>query len=161
MTRLITLTLASFLAGATLVYAATKPATPPEKEPPLRLGNFSVSLNVKDLAASRAFYEKLGFKVIGGDPKNYLILQNHSATVGIFKGMFKGNILTFQPGWDRDTKPLADFDDVRHIQKTLTARGITLTTKAEEASTGPAYLTLKDPDNNEILIDQHVPAPKK
>ena len=129
---------------------------------PLRLGNFSVSLAVKDIAASRAFYEKLGFKVAGGEQaKNWLVLQNETATIGLFQGMFEKNSLTFNPGWDRSKKTLPDFDDVREIQKTLKDRGLKLTASADESSTGPAFITLTDPDGNPILIDQHVPAPKK
>ena len=130
--------------------------------PPLRLGKFSVSLTVKDLAKSREFYEKLGFAVSGGDQaKNWLILQNDTATIGLFQGMFNKNMLTFVPGWDRTNKVLPDFDDVRDIQKTLKSRGVALTTEADEASTGPASLTLADPDGNPILVDQFVPKPKK
>ena len=128
----------------------------------MRLGNFSVSLAVKDIAASRAFYEKLGFRPFGGDQaKNWLILQNETATIGLFQGMFDKNVLTFNPGWDRTAATLPDFDDVRNIQRTLKSRGLVLTTSADEASTGPASLTLVDPDGNPILIDQHVPSPRK
>ena len=131
-------------------------------EPPLRLGKFSVSLTVKDLARSRAFYEKLGFKVVGGEPaKKWLLLQDETATIGLFQGMFARNMLTFVPGFDRNDKTLPDFDDVRDIQKTLKSRGLTLTTEANESSTGPASLTLADPDGNPILVDQYVPKPKK
>lgn len=137
--------------------------TPNEKkEAPLRLGNFSVSLAVKDLAASQAFYEKLGFKVVGGEAKqNWLILQNETSNIGIFQGMFQKNILTYNPGWDRNKATMKDFDDVRDIQKTLKSRGLTLTMSADEASTGPASLMLSDPDGNPILIDQFVDKPKK
>jgi catechol 2,3-dioxygenase-like lactoylglutathione lyase family enzyme len=128
----------------------------------MRLGNFSVSLAVKDLGASRAFYEKLGFRVIGGDPaQNWLILQSETSTIGLFQGMFEKNLLTFNPGWDRNANALADFDDVRELQRTLQARGLTLATAADEASTGPASLMLIDPDGNPILIDQHVPKPAR
>ncbi|MFO0973266.1 MAG: VOC family protein [Phycisphaerae bacterium] len=127
----------------------------------MRLGNFSVSLTVKDIAASRAFYEKLGFKVIAGHPPRYLILQNESSTLGLFQGMFDKNVLTYNPGWDRNCKTLADFDDVRDLQRILLSRGLTLTTKADDASTGPASFTLSDPDGNQILVDQHVPRPQK
>ena len=127
----------------------------------MRLGNFSVSLAVKDLDTSRAFYEKLGFRKFGGDGTGYLIMQNETSTIGLFQGMFEKNILTFNPGWDRSAKPLLEFDDVREIQKQLKTRGVTLATEAEPASTGPASLTLFDPDGNQILIDQHVPAPRK
>jgi catechol 2,3-dioxygenase-like lactoylglutathione lyase family enzyme len=126
----------------------------------MRLGNFSVSLAVKDLAASRAFYEKLGFRAIAGDPaQNWLILQNETSTIGLFQGMFDKNLLTFNPGWDRNANALADFDDVRELQRTLQAKGLTLTSAADESSTGPASLMLIDPDGNPILIDQHVPKP--
>ena len=127
----------------------------------MRLGNFSVSLAVKDLAASREFYEKLGFRVIGGNGTNYSILQNETSTIGLFQGMFDKNILTFNPGWDRACTTLPDFDDVRDIQRTLASRGVTLATKADESTTGPASLVLIDPDGNQILIDQHVPSPRK
>ncbi len=128
----------------------------------LRLGNFSVSLTVKDIAASRAFYEKLDFKVVGGDQaKKWLVLQNETATIGLFQGMFEKNSLTFNPGWDRSKKTLPDFDDVRDLQKTLKDRGLKLTTSADESTKGPASFSLMDPDGNPILIDQHVPAPKK
>ena len=128
----------------------------------MELGNFSVSLAVKDLAASRAFYEKLGFRVVFGSPaQSFLILQNDTATIGLFQGMFDKNILTFNPGWDRTMKTLPEFQDVREIQRMLEGRGIKLTTKADEATTGPASLALSDPDGNQILIDQHVPAPRK
>ena len=127
----------------------------------MRLGNFSVSLAVRDIAASRAFYEKLGFRVIFGDQsQNWLILQNETSTVGLFQGLEK-NSLTFNPGWDRTGAPLPDFDDVRDIQRALENRGLTLTTSADEASTGPASLSLLDPDGNPVLIDQHVPRPPK
>jgi catechol 2,3-dioxygenase-like lactoylglutathione lyase family enzyme len=127
----------------------------------MRLGNSSVSLAVKDLAASREFYEKLGFRVIGGNGTNYSILQNETSTIGLFQGMFDKNILTFNPGWDRACTTLPDFDDVRDIQRTLASRGVTLATKADESTTGPASLVLIDPDGNQILIDQHVPSPRK
>ena len=128
----------------------------------MNLGNFSVSLAVKDLAASRAFYEKLGLRVVFGSPgQSFLILQNDTATIGLFQGVLDKNILTFNPGWDRNAKALPEFQDVREIQRTLESRGLTLATKADEASTGPASLTLFDPDGNQILLDQHVPAPRK
>ncbi len=125
----------------------------------MRLGNFSVSLAVKDLAASRAFYEKLGFKAVGGNGRNMLILQNDTSTIGLFQGMFDKNILTFNPGWDRACATLPEFDDVRDIQRTLASRGLTPAVKADESSTGPASFVLVDPDGNQILVDQHVPRP--
>lgn len=127
----------------------------------MRLGNFSISLNVKDLAASRAFYEKLGFQGFMGDGKRWLILQNETATIGLFQGMFDKNILTFNPGWDRKCASLPDFDDVRDIQRTIKARGIEPATSADEAGAGPASFVLIDPDGNQILVDQHVPRRKK
>ena len=108
----------------------------------MRLGNFSVSLAVKDLKASREFYEKLGFGVVGGDGAHYSILQNETSTIGLFQGMFDKNILTFNPGWDRACATLPEFDDVRDIQRTLTSRGIALATKADESTTGPASVVL-------------------
>jgi catechol 2,3-dioxygenase-like lactoylglutathione lyase family enzyme len=127
----------------------------------MRLGNFSVSLAVKDLAASREFYAKLGFRVISGTGTNYSILQNETSTIGLFQGMFDKNILTFNPGWDRTCATLPEFDDVRDIQRTLLSRGLALATKADESTTGPASIVLVDPDGNQIFIDQHVPSPRK
>jgi catechol 2,3-dioxygenase-like lactoylglutathione lyase family enzyme len=121
------------------------------------LGAFSISLNVKDLEASRAFYAKLGFEVVGGvAEQNWLILQNSErTTIGLFQGMFEKNSLTFNPGWASDQGELDSFTDVREIQRTLRERGIEPTVAADESTTGPAYLTIVDPDGNPILIDQH------
>ena len=128
----------------------------------MRLGNFSVSLAVQDLGASRGFYEKLGFQAVGGDPaSNWLILQNETSTIGLFQGMFDRNLLTFNPGWDRNGGTLPDFDDVRDIQRTLQARGVTLASAADESTSGPASLMVIDPDGNPVLIDQHVPRPAR
>lgn len=128
----------------------------------MRLGNFSVSLAVKDIAASRAFYEKLGFAVIAGNQKqNWLILQNETSTIGIFQGMLEKNTMTFNPGWNRKCETLPDYDDVRDIQRILKGKGLKLELEADAASTGPASLMLMDPDGNPILVDQHVPKPKK
>ena len=142
---------------------APKYSTPETKgDTRMELGNFSVSLTVKDITKSREFYEKLGFRVIlGNASQNGLILQNETATIGLFQGMFEKNILTFNPGWDRHSKTLGTFDDVRDIQKTLKQRGLSLATSADESTTGPASMSLLDPDGNTILIDQHVPGPKK
>lgn len=130
-------------------------------EPAVQLGNFSISLAVKDLAASRAFYERLGFRTFGGDPAaNWLIMQNDTCTIGLFEGMFEKNTLTFNPGWDRNAKPLAQFQDVRDIQRALVARGVDPVVGADEATDGPAFFMLLDPDGNPILVDQHVPRPK-
>jgi catechol 2,3-dioxygenase-like lactoylglutathione lyase family enzyme len=139
--------------GSALVTAQQTGATK------VKLGNFSVSLTVKDLKASREFYEKLGFRVILGNARNWAIMQNDTATIGLFQGMFEKNSLTFNPGWDRKGEMLKEFDDVRAIQQTLKSRGLKLQTEADESSTGPASFALTDPDGNPILIDQHVPKP--
>ena len=123
----------------------------------MELGAFSISLAVKDLLASRAFYERLGFQVTGGDPaEKYLILVNGHSVIGLFEGMFEGNILTFNPGWDQDANPLESFTDIRELQRTLKAEGIKLESEADESGNGPASLMITDPDGNPILIDQHV-----
>ena len=124
---------------------------------PTTLGAFSVSLAVKDLEASRAFYEKLDFQVVGGAAtQNWLILRNGTVTIGLFQGMFDRNILTFNPGWDEQAQPVAEYTDVREHQRRLKAQGLRLTSEADETTTGPASLVLMDPDGNPILIDQHV-----
>lgn len=123
----------------------------------MSLGAFSVSLAVKDLAASRAFYEKLGFREMGGDGKGWLILQNDTTTTGLFQGMFDKNILTFNPGWNHKTETLPVFEDVRDLQRRLIAAGITPVMAADENTTGPASFVIVDPDGNSILFDQHVP----
>jgi catechol 2,3-dioxygenase-like lactoylglutathione lyase family enzyme len=123
----------------------------------MKLGAFSISLAVKDLKASKIFYETLGFKEFAGDlDKNYLIMKNESSLVGLFQGMFENNILTFNPGWDQDANTLKNFDDVRQIQKYLKSKNITLEHEADETATGPASFVVLDPDGNAILIDQHV-----
>jgi catechol 2,3-dioxygenase-like lactoylglutathione lyase family enzyme len=123
----------------------------------MELGAFSVSLTVKDLGASRSFYEKLGFTAMGGDPsQGWLILKNGSTVIGLFQGMFDTNILTFNPGWDQDAKPLATFTDVREVQRALDAAGVAITTRADPAGSGPAHIVLSDPDGNVIMFDQHV-----
>lgn len=161
MARILNCVLACFF-GVCVSMQAAKPSEKQTRgEKTMRLGNFSVSLAVKDLAASRAFYEKLGFHAVGGNGKNWSIMQNETATIGLFHGMFDKNILTFNPGWDRNCKTLPDFDDVRAIQRTLVSNGLTLATKADESTTGPASLMLADPDGNQILLDQHVPSPQK
>jgi predicted lactoylglutathione lyase len=122
----------------------------------MKLGAFSVSLNVKDLKTSKEFYEKLGFKEFaGGMEKNYLIMKNENALVGLFQGMFEGNILTFNPGWDENAKNLEKFDDVREIQRQLKSSGVKLTSEADDKTSGPASVMLTDPDGNVIYIDQH------
>ena len=123
----------------------------------MQLGKFSVSLTVKDLAASRAFYATLGFEPVGGDPEqSWLVLQNGDATIGLFQGMFDANILTFNPGWDADKSTLAEFEDVRRIQARLKQAGVELLLETDPEGTGIGHIVLADPDGNQILIDQHV-----
>ena len=122
----------------------------------MELGAFSVSLNVKDIEASRDFYSQLGFEQIGGNAdENWLILRNADHVIGLFQGMFERNVLTFNPGWDQQGNETATFTDVRDIQKALKEHGIPLASEADETSMGPASLMLSDPDGNPILIDQH------
>ena len=123
----------------------------------MELGAFSISLAVADIEASRAFYEKFGFEVIGGDAaENWLILQSDGHTIGLFQGMFERNILTFNPGWDSAARTLDTFTDVRELQRQLKAEGVDLVSEADESSTGPASFVALDPDGNPILVDQHV-----
>jgi lactoylglutathione lyase len=123
----------------------------------MKLGTFSVSLAVKDIAASRAFYEKFGFEVFAGDAaKNWLILKNGDHVIGLFQGMFEKNILTFNPGWDSNAQKLSTFTDVRELQRQLKAQGVHLVNEADERTTGPASFVAVDPDGNPILVDQHV-----
>ena len=129
----------------------------PMQETKLPLGAFSVSLAVKDLAASRAFYEKLGFVVTGGDPaQNWLVLRSGTTTVGLFQGMFDNNLMTFNPGWNSQAQPIGAFTDVREIQAHLKKNGLKLISEVDESTNGPAHFTLSDPDGNTILFDQHV-----
>lgn len=123
----------------------------------MQLGAFSISLAVKDIAASQAFYEKFGFKPFGGDPaQNWLILKNGDHVIGLFQGMFDRNTLTFNPGWDQNAQPLDGFTDVRELQRRLKEQGVPLVAEADETTTGPAFLMAIDPDGNPVLIDQHV-----
>ncbi|MDO1500427.1 VOC family protein [Winogradskyella maritima] len=123
----------------------------------MKLGAFSISLSVKDIHASKAFYETLGFIQFAGDlERKYLIMKNGDSLVGLFQDMFEGNIITFNPGWDQDAKTLEDFDDVRAIQEQLKKSGVPLIREADTESKGPASIVLQDPDGNNILIDQHV-----
>ncbi len=123
----------------------------------MELGAFSISLAVKDIEASRAFYEKFGFKVFGGDAsQNWLILKNGDHAIGLFQGMFEKNTLTFNPGWDNNAGNLDTFTDVRDLQRQLKAQGVQLMTEADETTTGPASFVAVDPDGNPILVDQHV-----
>jgi lactoylglutathione lyase len=122
----------------------------------MELGAFSLSLAVKDLAVSRAFYEKLGFTAFGGDAEQgWLILHNGGCVIGLFQGMFEKNMLTFNPGWREKSEPLEEFTDVRELQKQLKTRGVAFKAEADEASSGPASFMIMDPDGNPILVDQH------
>lgn len=123
----------------------------------MKLGAFSISLNVKDIHASKLFYENLGFKVFAGDIKhNYLILKNESTIVGLFQGMFEKNMLTFNPGWDENATKLDSFTDIREIQKQLKNKGINIETEVDSNTSGPASFVVIDPDGNPVLLDQHV-----
>ena len=123
----------------------------------MKLGAFSISLSVKDIHKSKAFYENLGFSVFAGDlERNYLILKNGNALIGLFQGMFEQNILTFNPGWDESANKLDEFVDVRYIQKHLKKESVELEREADETTSGPASIVFYDPDGNTILIDQHV-----
>ena len=123
----------------------------------MKLGAFSVSLAVKDIAASRAFYEKLGFEQVMGDQsQNWLIMRNGETTIGLFQGMFEGNMMTFNPGWTSQAEAIDEYEDVREIQRRLKSSGLTLAAEADESTSGPGSVMLVDPDGNTILIDQHV-----
>ena len=123
----------------------------------MELGNFSISLAVKDIEASRSFYEKFGFRVFAGNAaQRWLILKNGDHAIGLFQGMFEKNILTFNPGWDSNAQKLASFTDVRELQRQLKAQGVQLQVEADESTTGPASFVAVDPDGNPILVDQHV-----
>ena len=121
----------------------------------MQLGVFSLSLAVKDLAASHAFYEKFGFTKLGGNEKNYLILKNGTAIIGLFQGMIPTNTLTFNPGWDENATSVDPFTDVRELQKQLKADGVSFVAQADESTTGPAHFMVMDPDGNPLLFDQH------
>lgn len=122
----------------------------------MKVGAFSMSLSVKDIEASKKFYETLGFKVFGGDvKKKYVIMKNEKTLIGLFQGMFEGNMLTFNPGWDENAKPIETFNDIREIQSHLKTNGITLVTEVDEKTKGPASFIVTDPDGNTILFDQH------
>ena len=123
----------------------------------MELGAFSISLAVKDIEASKLFYEKLGFMVFGGDQsQNWLIMKNGDHTIGLFQGMFDTNILTFNPGWNSEAQQLGEFTDVRELQRRLKDHGVSMISEADESSTGPASFMVVDPDGNTILVDQHV-----
>ncbi len=143
--------------------AQSTPATPAGERQSMDLGNFSVSLNVKDIKASMAFYEKLDFKVVAGKlEQKWIVLQNGSVTIGLFQGMFEKNIMTFNPGWNKDKETMKNFQDVRELQRTLKARGVTtIAPEADEKTEGPAFFKVTDPDGNTLLFDQHVASPKR
>ena len=158
-------TLTSFTLGglaAMLLTAGPLQEKQPMQDDSIQLGNFSVSLTVKDLQASKAFYEKLDFKQVAGKlEQKWIVLQNGTTKIGLFQGMFERNSLTFNPGWDSERKTPKDFQDVRELQKVLKQRGLKLQTEADETTEGPAFFSLLDPDGNPILVDQHVPKPKR
>jgi catechol 2,3-dioxygenase-like lactoylglutathione lyase family enzyme len=143
--------------------AATLPTIHPETQgKPMMLGSFTVCLAVKDIKASRTFYEKLDFKEVAGDmAQNWIVLQNGTTKIGLFQGMFDRNMLTFNPGQTEQRETLKDFQDVRELQRIVKERGITLQGEADEATDGPASIMFTDPDGNPILIDQYVASPKR
>ena len=155
----VTLTLSLF-AGIGLTQQPSATNDTKQEESSMQLGTFSVSLAVKDIEASKEFYEKLDFRQVAGNIKqNWIILRNDTTTIGLFQGMFEKNIMTFNPGWDKDQNTLKEFKDVRDIQADLIKRGITPEVKAETAGDGPASFVITDPDGNPILFDQHVSKP--
>lgn len=157
MNALTSITLACSLAA---LIATTRTHDDPPK--PMDLGNFSVSLTVKDIQASKAFYEKLGFEQVSGElAQRWVVMKSGTTKIGLFQGMFERNMLTFNPGWNSDKETLAAFQDVRELQRALKERGVALQSEADERTDGPAHFTLVDPDGNPILVDQHVPRPKR
>ena len=139
-----------------IIVDSTTSKSQPKSEVPMQLGAFSISLAVKDIKASKEFYEKLGFKSFGGDvAQNWAILKNGDHIIGLFQGMFEKNILTFNPGWDQDAKEVNPFTDVRELQRQLKAQGVKFVTEADEKTTGPASFVIADPDGNPVLVDQH------
>lgn len=160
--HLLALGLATVMLGG--LPSCQSPAVMSEEANPndsMQLGNFSVSLAVKDIHASKAFYEKLDFKEVGGViEQNWVVLQNGTVTVGLFQGMFEDNLMTFNPGWDHKRETPDGFQDVRELQALLKARGITMVMEADESGTGPASFVITDPDGNTLLFDQHVESPK-
>ena len=160
--KALTLTLAAAFASIAIVGLTTAQSTQSQEKKALELGNFSVSLAVKDIKASKAFYENLGFKEVAGKlEQNWIVLQNGNARIGLFQGMFEKNIMTFNPGWTTDKQTLPDFQDVRELQRILKQRGIKISTEADESTKGPASFLIADPDGNTLLFDQHVPSPKR
>lgn len=145
-----------FALGAAAAAVGASVAASSSTSPAMKLGAFSVSLAVKDIAASRAFYEKLGFtRVMGEESRRWLILRNGQTTIGLFQGALARNTFTFNPGWDAQNQPLAEFQDIRELQSRLKTQGVKLDTEADEKTKGPASFKLTDPDGNPILFDQH------
>ncbi len=145
-----------------MVGASTAQSPQAAEKKTLELGNFSVSLAVKDIEAPMALYQKLDFKQVGSKlEQNWVVLQNGTAKIGLFQGMFDKNILTFNPGWTKDNETLTDFQDVRELQRAFKARGLTMATEADVTTRGPAYFKVTDPDGNTLLFDQHVPSPNR
>jgi len=143
--------------GAARQWGCACPYCSAMSERSMPLGAFSISLAVKDLAASRAFYEKLGFEAVFGEPdQGWQILRSGSTTIGLFAGMFERNIITFNPGWDAENQPLDEYTDVRELQARLESAGIEFESKADADTTGPASFVIVDPDGNPVLVDQHV-----
>jgi predicted lactoylglutathione lyase len=160
--RIRILLLVSALTVIAAVGASTAQSARTGGDKTLELGNFSVSLAVKDIKASMAFYQKLDFKQVGGKlEQNWVVLQNGNARIGLFQGMFDKNILTFNPGWTKDKETMKDFDDVRELQRTFQSRGLTMAPEADVTTQGPAFFEVNDPDGNTLLFDQHVPSPKR
>ena len=156
-----TLALSLTLVAATFATLDSR-LEPASSENAMELGAFSISLSVADLAASRTFYEKLGFEVAGGDPaSHWQIMRNGDTVIGLFQGLFEGNILTFNPGWSQQAEALDEFVDVRELQAALLEKGVELQAQADPESVGPASFVLSDPDGNAILVDQHVPRPER
>ena len=145
--------LALILLSGLMLVAATQ-APPPATRTQMALGNFSVSLNVRDIGVSKAFYEKLGFVQVAGDGRAWAVMKNGPTKIGLFQGMFPRNMLTFNPGWDQDGRPTGAFEDIRSLQRRLRAAGLDVGAAIDSAS-GPASFTLTDPDGNPILFDQH------
>ena len=155
--KALTLTLAGALASIAIVATTTTPSAETKEKKAMELGNFSVSLTVKDIKASKAFYEKLDFKEVGGKlEENWIVLQNGNVRIGLFQGMFDKNIMTFNPGWDANANALDSYTDVREIQRQLRDQGVEFASEADESTTGPASCMMLDPDGNPILLDQHV-----
>ena len=155
-------TISRALSWTALAVALVAASTHATENKPMDLGNFSVSLAVKDIVASKAFYEKLGFTEVSGKiEQNWIVLQSGYARIGLFQGMFDKNLMTFNPGWTKDKETPADFTDIRELQRILKERGISPTPAADESTTGPAYFMIKDPDGNTLLFDQHVASPKR